>query len=236
MGWLQGIAGEGLSEIERREIRVPLDESDQGESRRRLAAYGDFSKLNARWNSSHSSKTHERLQSNPEEWCYYHTRLQEQERLWQNVPREECIKHLTENLPRGSVVGDFGCGQAQLAIALRDTHTVYSMDHVAINHSVTACDMANSPLDDAILDAAVFSLSLMGANIRDYIVEAYRTLKPGGQLLIYHPSTGNDLEKFVRGLENFGFASVQHGPVYKWHFVWAIKRGRQKDSSAEIGF
>lgn len=236
MGWLKRIAEEGLSEIERREIRVPLDESDQGESRRRFASYGDFSHLNARWNNSHSSITHERLQSNPEEWCYYHTRLQEQERLWQNVPREECIKHLTENLPRGSVVGDFGCGQGQLAIALRDIHTVYSMDHVAINHSVTACDMAKSPLDDAILDAAVFSLSLMGANIRDYIVEAYRTLKPGGQLLIYHPSTGNDLEKFVGGLENFGFASVQHGPVYKWHFVWAIKRGRQKDSSAEIGF
>lgn len=236
MGWLKRIAEEGLSEIERREIRVPLDESDQSESKRRFAAYGDFSHLNARWNNAHSSKTHERLQSNPEEWCYYHTRLQEQERLWQNVPREECIKHLTENLPRGSVIGDFGCGQAQLAIALRDIHTVYSLDHVAINHSVTACDMANSPLDDAILDAAVFSLSLMGVNIRDYIVEAYRTLKPGGQLLIYHPSTGNDLEKFVGGLENFGFASVQHGLVYKWHFVWAIKRGRQKDSSAEIGF
>lgn len=236
MGWLKRIAEEGLSEIERREIRVPLDEADQSESRRHSASYGDFSHLNARWGNAHSSITHERLQSNPEEWCYYHTRLQEQERLWQNVPRDECIKHLTENLPRGSVVGDFGCGQAQLAIALRDIHTVYSMDHVAINHSVTACDMANSPLDDAILDAAVFSLSLMGSNIREYIVEAYRTLKPGGQLLIYHPATGNDLQKFVQGLENFGFASVQHGSVYKWHFVWAIKRGRQKDSSVEIGF
>jgi len=236
MGWLTRIAEEGLSEIERKEIRVPLDEADEVESGRRFTAYGDFSHLNARWNNAHSSITHKRLQDNPEEWCYYHTRLQEQERQWQSVPREECIKHLTENLPRGSVVGDFGCGQAQLADALHDIHTVYSLDHVAINHSVTACDMANSPLDDAILDAAVFSLSLMGANIRDYIVEAYRALKPGGQLLIFHPSAGNDLEKFVRGLEQFGFASVQHGPVYKWYFVWAIKRGRQKNSSAEITF
>lgn len=236
MGWLKRIAEEGLSEIERREIRVPLDESDLGESRKRLAAYGDFSSLNARWNNTHSSITHKRLQDNPEEWCYYHTRLIEQERLWQNVPREECIRHLMENLPRGSVVGDFGCGQAGLALALRDIHTVYSMDHVAVNHNVIACDMAHSPLDNEILDAAVFSLSLMGANVRDYIAEAYRILKPGGQLLIYHPSTGNDLLKFVHGLEKFGFASVQFGPVYKWHFVWAIKQGRQKDSSAEIGF
>ena len=236
MGWLKRIVEEGLSEIERREIRVPLDESDQSESKRRFSAYGDFSHLNARWNNSHSTTTHKRLQNNSEEWCYYHTRLQEQERLWQHVPREECIKHLTENLPRGSVIGDFGCGQAQLAQALRDIHTVYSMDHVAINHSVIACDMSRSPLDDAILDAAVFSLSLMGENNRDYIVEAYRTLKPGGQLLIYHPSAGNDIQKFVRGLESFGFSSVQHGTVYKWHFIWAIKRGRQKDSSVEIGF
>jgi SAM-dependent methyltransferase len=236
MGWLKRIAEEGLSEIERREIRVPLDESDQGESGRRYAAYGDFSNLNARWNNAHSSITHNRLLDNPEEWCYYHTRLNEQERSWQNIPREECIRHLKENLSRGSVVGDFGCGQANLALALRDIHTVYSLDHVAINPGVIACDMADSPLDDAILDAAVFSLSLMGANIRDYIVEAYRTLKPGGQLLIYHPSAANDLQRFVQGLENFGFAPVQYGSVYKWHFVWAIKRGRQKDSSAEIGF
>jgi SAM-dependent methyltransferase len=236
MGWLKRISEEGLSEIERRVIRVPLDETDQSETRRRIAAYGDFSHINSRWNTTHSSITHERLQNNPEEWCYYHTRLQEQERLWQHIPRNECIKHLTENLPQGSIVGDYGCGQAQLAHALRDIHTVYSLDHVAINHSVTACDMANSPLDHAILDAAVFSLSLMGSNLREYIADAYRTLKPGGQLLIYHPATGNDLHKFVQGLESFGFASVQHGTVYKWHFVWAIKRGRQKDTAAEIGF
>lgn len=236
MGWLQRLADEGLSEIERKEIRVPLDETDKATFGRRFAEYGDFSRLNARWNKAHSSITHERLQKNPEEWCYYHTRLQEQEREWQNIPREECVKHLMENLPLGSVVGDFGCGQAQLAHALRDVHTVHSLDHIAINPSVVACDMAHSPLDDAILDAVVFSLSLMGANIKDYLVEAYRTLKPGGQLLIYHPAAENDLVKFVAGLEKLGFASVHHGQVYKWHYIWAIKRGRQVDSDAEVSF
>lgn len=236
MGWLKRLANEGLSEIERKEIRVPLDETDKATFGRRFAEYGDFSRLNARWNKAHSSITHERLQNNPEEWCYYHTRLQEQEREWQNIPREECVKHLMENLPLGSVVGDFGCGQAQLAHALRDVHTVHSLDHIAINTSVVACDMAHSQLDDAMLDAAVFSLSLMGANIRDYLVEAYRTLKPGGQLLIYHPAAENDLVKFVAGLEKLGFASVHHGSVYKWHHIWAIKRGRQVDSGAEVSF
>jgi len=236
MGWLQRLAEEGLSEIERKEIRVPLDETDKEAFNRRFAEYGDFSKLNARWNRAHSSTTHERLQDNPEEWCYYHTRLQEQEREWLSVPREECIRHLKENLPLGSVIGDFGCGQAQLATALRDVHTVHSLDHVAINSSVMACDMAHSPLDDAMLDAAVFSLSLMGSNIKDYLVEAYRTLKPGGQLLIYHPAAENDRLRFVSGLEKVGFAVAQQGQVNKWHYVWAIKHGRQKDSPAEVGF
>lgn len=236
MGWLQRLADEGLSEIERKEIRVPLDETDKAAFGRRFAEYGDFSRLNARWNKAHSPITHERLQKNPEEWCYYHTRLQEQERDWQSVPREECIKHLKENLPLGSVIGDFGCGQAQLAHVLRDVHTVHSLDHVAINPSVVACDMAHSPLDEAILDAAVFSLSLMGVNITDYLVEAYRTLKAGGQLLIYHPAAENDRLKFVAGLEKLGFALVQHGQVYKWHYIWAIKRGRQIDSGAEVSF
>lgn len=236
MGWLQRLADEGLSEIKRKEIRVPLDETDKVAFGRRLAEYGDFSRLNARWNKAHSSITHERLQNNPEEWCYYHTRLREHESEWQNIPREECIKHLKENLPLGSVIGDFGCGQAQLAYALRDVHTVHCLDHIAIIPSVVACDMAHSPLDDAMLDAAVFSLSLMGTNIRDYLAEAYRTLKAGGQLLIYHPAAENDRMKFAIGLEKLGFALVHHAQVYKWHYIWAIKRGRQIDSDAEVSF
>ena len=96
--------------------------------------------------------------------------------------------------------------------------------------------MAHVPLDDNTLDAAVFSLSLMGNNLKDYILEAYRVLQPGGQLLIYHPAAHHDRTKFITGLEKLGFAVVQHGEVYKWHHIWAIKRGRQSDLQAEISF
>ena len=236
MGWLKRLSEEGLNEIERKQIRVPLDESSDAEVSHRYASYGDFATLNARWNNSHSSVTYERLSKNSEEWCYYHTRMDEFETSWQVVPRERCVQHLTENLPSGSVIGDFGCGQAKLAEALREVHTVHSFDHVAINRSVVACDMANTPLDDATLDAAVFSLSLMGANIKDYIAEAYRTLKPGGQLLIYHPAKHHDRLKFVEGLNHLGLAIVQHDEIYKWHYIWAIKQGRQENSSANVSF
>lgn len=236
MGWLKRLTEEGISEMERMEIRVPLDETDPIKTAKRKASYGDFSRINARWNSSASIITHERLQNNPEEWCYYHTRLEEIERDWQVIPRNECLRHLRENLPLGAIVGDFGCGQAHLAAELRETHTVYSFDHVAIHASVIACDMAHTTLEDSVLDAAVFSLSLMGANIRDYVLEAYRTLKPGGQIVIYHPAAENDRQLFVDGLQKLGFAVAHHGQIYKWHFVWAIKRGRQADPNSSLSF
>lgn len=236
MGWLRRISEEGLNEIERREIKVPLDENDQVETSRRYASYGDFSKLNARWNNAHSSTTNERLRNNPEEWCFYHTRMDEIEINWQLNPREECIKHLKTNLPVGSVIGDFGCGQAKLADALKDVHTVHSFDHIAINRNVIACDMSNTPLNDDTLDASVFSLSLMGTNIKDYILEAYRTLKLGGQLLIYHPAQEHDRIKFTSALTKLGFAIVKSVEVYKWHHIWAIKQGKQENTEVKIEF
>jgi hypothetical protein len=48
----------------------------------------------------------------------------------------------------GYVIGDFGCGEAKLAEALSDRHTVHSFDHVTVNDDVIACDMAHVPLDD----------------------------------------------------------------------------------------
>ncbi|MEK6301370.1 MAG: helicase-related protein [Acidobacteriota bacterium] len=229
MGWLRRLNEEGLFEIERREIRVPLDESNVEVSRRRYAVYGDFSRLNSRWNASHSSKTHERLSKTPEEWCFYHTRLLEREETWQIVPRIECVKHLRDNLPRGSVVGDFGCGQGKLADELVDFHIVHSFDHVAIHPGIVACDMAHTHLDDGTLDAVVFSLSLMGSNTNDYLDEAYRVLKLGGQLIIWHPAEQSNTRLLAGGLRQNGFALVEEGQVYKWRRVWAIKQARKRE-------
>ena len=162
--------------------------------------------------------------------------MDELEANWQVNPREECIKHLKMNLPMDSVIADFGCGQAKLAEALKDIHTVHSFDHIAINRSVYACDMSDTPLDERTLDAAVFSLSLMGTNLKDYILEAYRTLKLGGQLLIYHPAQTNNRDQFASGLTQLGFAIVQSVEIYKWHYIWAIKQGQQENLNAKLEF
>ena len=52
----------------------------------------------------------------------------------------------------------------QLAKSL--PNKVHSFDLVAVNEMVTACDMANVPLQSENIDIAVFCLSLMGTNVK----------------------------------------------------------------------
>jgi Hypothetical methyltransferase len=92
-------------------------------------------------------------------------------------------------------------GECLLRNALPD-HDVVSLDHVAVDDGVIACDMASTPLADGELGAVVFSLSLMGRNWRDYLTEAHRTLKPFGLLFIAETARRwegrRDLEEAVR--------------------------------------
>ena len=48
---------------------------------------------------------------------------------------------------------------------------------VAVNDLVTKCDMKNVPLNNESVDIAVFSLSLMGTNVIEFLLEAHRVLK-----------------------------------------------------------
>lgn len=56
---------------------------------------------------------------------------------------------------------------------------MHSFDFIAANDHVIACDMAHVPLKSGSVDVAVFCLSLMGTNLRDYFLEANRVLKVG---------------------------------------------------------
>ena len=110
---------------------------------------------------------------------------------------------------RGSlVIADFGCGDAKLGKELggqsnqhmkkqkkqngesknriaNNGFKVHSFDLVANgNPLITPCDMANVPLDDGVVDIAVFCLALMGTNIADFIREAHRVLKSDGVIKI----------------------------------------------------
>jgi hypothetical protein len=179
--WITRVEQDDVFIIERVRLRVPLPTEDARRVQRR---FGDLlSTMNARLNTAYSSTTHERLQQQPEEWYLYHTLYREARQAWAEIPYEKIASSLKRR--PDWIIGDFGCGEAQLAALL--PNIVHSFDHIAIHNRVTACDMTHTPLSAEVLDVAVFSLSLMGLNYADYLIEAQRTLRFGGLLKIAEP-------------------------------------------------
>lgn len=171
---------------------------------------------------------HERLQDNPEEWQQYHTLYRAARANWSIIPYEYMIDWCRQR--SDYVIGDFGCGEALLGHGVRDLHTLHSFDHVAIDGSVTACDMSQVPLNDGELDVAIFSLALMGTDIGGYLAEAHRTLKLDGQLHLIEPhSRLSDPEAttFVEGLRRLGYRNIELTPPDgRFIKITAINGGR----------
>jgi hypothetical protein len=80
--WLERLKTGEQKSIIRPKIFVPLPDVNPVDNRRRNVQYGDFSRMNARWNSSNSDTTYKRLQGNPEEWMQYHTLYQAARKTW----------------------------------------------------------------------------------------------------------------------------------------------------------
>jgi Hypothetical methyltransferase/Probable Zinc-ribbon domain/Type III restriction enzyme, res subunit len=231
--WMERLKTGEQKSVTRPKIFVPLPDSDPIDVRRRNAQYGDFSRMNARWNNSYSNTTYKRLQDNPEEWMQYHSLYQDARKTWSVIPYEDSIKWLKKR--SDLVVGDFGCGEALIAKALVDKHTVYSFDFIAINDSVIECDITRVPLEDGCLDVAMFNLSLMGLNISDYIREAARTLKLDGQLWIYEAASHiTDLQEFTNNLELAGFRIIENIEVWKFQYIRAIKSEEVELSQIQV--
>jgi hypothetical protein len=191
--------------------------------------------MNRAWNQSASAITHKRLAENSEEWAQYHTLYREARKDWAVVPYEEMIRWCEKR--SGYAIGDFGCGEAKLAEAVADRHTVHSFDHVAVNDKVVACDMAHVPLDDETLDVAIFSLSLMGANFADYLREAYRTLKLDGDLHIFEATSRfTNRDEFVAGLKRLGFGRIDLEDKWKFTHIQALKTESGSGKEVEIRF
>jgi hypothetical protein len=198
--WIERLTNGDIITYERQELTIPLNPVQLNRSRNRL---GDFSQMNRTWSTSRSNTTHERLKDDPTEWYYYHTLYAESRRGWSEIPYEEIAKKISGR--PDWIVGDFGCGENLLSKEI--DNTVHAFDHVAIDDSVVACDITNVPLNDGVLDVAVFSLSLMGTNYKDYFKEAYRTLKPYGNIFVCEPANkweGRE-EQLRSELEEVGF-------------------------------
>jgi hypothetical protein len=191
--------------------------------------------MNNRWYASESTRTHERLANNREEWAHYHTMYRQLRETWPVVPFKEEIRWLSER--DGYVVGDFGCGEAFIAAEAGDKHTIHSFDHVAIDQRVIACDIAHVPLEDDTLDLAIFCLSLMGSNFTDYIREAHRCLHIDGHLHIWEAASYfDDAKKFASALAKLGFDVTTPSVEGAFVRIYAIKNAKKPDSKLVLPF
>jgi superfamily II DNA or RNA helicase len=204
------------------EVKKAINEKSSMNRDYRPAYLGEFSEMNKKWNTSNSKTTYERLKKDKSEWVKYHELYSNSRKSWDEIPFKE-IGKIIKNRPEW-VVGDFGCGENLLKTEI--PNKVYSFDHVAIDETVTSCDLTNIPLDDNSLDVAVFSLSLMGTNYTEYFKEAYRTLKPMGMIIVSEPATRweNKEDQLKEMLQESGFiisGDIEHR--YRFIYIKAIK-------------
>ena len=170
----------------------------------------------------------------------YHGGFRAQVEKWPVNP-VSIMAQLLKSARPGTVVADFGCGEAELARTFANSQLVFhSFDLVARNEFITACDISKVPLADASVDVAIFCLSLMGTNFMDFLKEAKRVLRPSGILRIAEVSSRFDgLPAFTRAVEALGFV-LRRQDTTNTHFVlfeFAVDQtqGREKRSHDSNG-
>lgn len=170
-----------------------------------------FSEMNNEWSVKNSSEMFKKIKENPEYWHEYHKHYTEIREKWTEIPFVEFSKKL-KSVPSW-IVGDFGCGTNELAKRVKNI--VYGIDMITDKQDIEnlrpiECDMSNTQLPDEIFDVSVFSLSLMGSNKSEYVKEAHRTLKPGGQLWIAEPikKWSEKEDKLIKLIEDSGFEII----------------------------
>lgn len=125
--------------------------------------------------------------------------------------------------PKDQVVADFGCGDAKLSDSV--SHKVYSLDLVATKPDVIACDMAKTPLTKETINVAVFCLSLMGTNLRDFLCEANRVLKPNGLLKVAEvKSRFDNVDEFLQHVQSCGFKVVDKDVNGEYFYYFNFKK------------
>lgn len=168
----------------------------------------------------------------------YHEGFREQASKWPRNPLDDVIKWLAKEVSPDKVIGDFGCGDARLALELKG-RTVHSFDLVQINERVTPCNLAAVPLDDQTIDVAVFCLALMGTDWPSFLEEAHRCLRLGGLLHIAEvESRMSDIDAMTSTVEAIGFSKlfVKHDKFFlEMRFRKDVKSGGGKKKSRGAG-
>ncbi|XP_055279461.1 ribosomal RNA-processing protein 8 [Moschus berezovskii] len=181
-----------------------------------------FRYLNEQLYSGPSSAGQRLFQEDPEAFLLYHRGFQNQVKKWPLQP-VDCIARDLRQRPASLVVADFGCGDCRLASSIRNP--VHCFDLASLDPRVTVCDMAQVPLEDESIDVAVFCLSLMGTNIRDFLQEANRVLKPGGLLKVAEVSSRfEDVRTFLGAVTKLGFKVISKDLTNSHFFLFDFEK------------
>ncbi|MPC37006.1 Ribosomal RNA-processing protein 8 [Portunus trituberculatus] len=200
---------------------TPIDSLKHKMEERLMAAR--FRMVNEELYTRSSSEAQQLFKKDPAAFDAYHHGYQSQVRQWPVNPLDLIIKWLSKK-PKEWVVADMGCGEGTLAQRVPQS-CVHSLDLVAANSQVTACDMAHTPLSAASVDAVVFCLSLMGTNLKDFMMEANRILKAGGIMKIAEvESRFGDVKEFEKHLAKYGFHCTAKDTSHQYFFLFDFKK------------
>ncbi|XP_065367689.1 ribosomal RNA-processing protein 8 [Calliphora vicina] len=193
---------------------------------------GRFRFLNEKLYTMDSTKAENLFKKDPEAFTAYHDGYRHQVEKWPLNPLDRIIK-MIKKLPKSLEIGDFGCGEGKLAKSV--PHKVISMDLMSCRDEIIACDMAKTPLTTHSLDVAVYCLSLMGTNLKDYLLEANRVLKMDGLIYIAEiQSRFENVKDFVRKLDSFGFQLVRQDVGQKVFYFFQFKKVRNVGKVANV--
>ncbi|XP_054723039.1 uncharacterized protein LOC129232982, partial [Uloborus diversus] len=195
-----------------------------------------FRYLNEMLYTETGNNAFEYFQKNRRDFMNYHSGYRSQVLKWPINPVDVIIKDI-QKLSPNTIIADLGCGDAKISQNFPD-RTVHSFDIIALNKNIIACDISHTPLADESVDVAVFCLSLMGTNLKDFLCEAHRILKLQGILKIAEvESRIEDKAHFVKCVELFGFMLKKENTCSKM-FVFLdfikVKKKMKKSKAPNI--
>jgi hypothetical protein len=216
-----------LEEGKRLDLMRPyrIYDSEPQVVKRWVKKYGDFKNFNTKLIMSTSENNFKRIQKDPESWYAYHSALNENKKKWSFDPNEEWIEKISK-MKKSFKIGDFGCGEAMIARTFGKNRTVHSFDlHSDDKELVQECNIKSTPLKNESIDIAVYNLSLMGTDWKDFIKEAQRVLEFQGRLFI--SDTENHLKGYLKDLkdtlEELDFIVYRFETKGKFVMIEAIK-------------
>ena len=163
----------------------------------------------------------------------YHEGYRQQVQKWPKNPLDLITTELKKAKYRHSVIADFGCGEGKLQLNLEASGhkgKICSFDVGKTDDHVIQADIASVPLADHSTDVGVFSLSLMGTNFPEFLIESNRVLKMGGILIVAEVmSRFKDINEFILHMKKqAGFKALKVTKLKDFFYLMIFEKVKER--------